>query len=112
MARASTLSAVCVYPNGERKVPQYPCFDKDHEHEPNPQWWITEDGYEFKVGDRVFNYYDCWWGIVEDEPRMPDGWFHLRKEGSEGRGSSYNSVRISKFPPSWYDGPNREKNTQ
>ena len=112
MPRASTLSAICVLDTGEEIIPQYPCFSQDHEHKPNPEWFITEDGYEFTVGDRVFNYYDCWWGIVLDEPRMPDGWFHLRREErtDDTFGSSYNSVRISKYPPAWYDGPNKEKN--
>lgn len=65
---------------------------------PNPEWWITEDGHPFKVGDRLYNYYDGVWGTVVSEPDPYRGWFDFQPEGNEHT-TSLNSVRVSKEPP-------------
>lgn len=57
------------------------------------EWSITEDGYRFGVGDRVYNYYDGEWVTVIEEPNEYDGWFDCRRE--DGRLINLNSVRIS-----------------
>ena len=102
MARASTISAVCIDLDGnELSGPEYGiCVDHSHNHKPNPQWLITEDGYDFKVGDRLFNYYDGEWGTVVSEPREWDGWFDFQPEGVTWS-KTLNSVRVSKKQPSW-----------
>lgn len=74
------------------------------------EWDITEDGYEFSVGDILFNYYDCCWVKVASEPDPTAyGWFHVRalKKKDEAPSSSrgtytLNSVRVSAKYPEWY----------
>jgi hypothetical protein len=63
---------------------------------PNPEWNITEDGHIFKVGDRLWDYYDCRWVVVAEDPQTThDGWFDVTNE--EGlRSGTLNSVRVSK----------------
>ena len=60
--------------------------------EPNPEWFITEDGHPFAVGDRLYNYYDGEWGTVTSEPDSYSGWF----TSDAGRSTTLNSVRVSK----------------
>lgn len=67
--------------------------------DPN-EWTITEDGFRFGVGDRVYNYYDGEWVIVLTEPD-DRGWFNVRREGFPASGGySLNSVRIAANMPS------------
>lgn len=64
---------------------------------------ITEDGFEFKDGDRLFNYYDCKWGIVVDrDPAIyrDKEWFTFEHE--DGTRTTLNAVRVSKNAPSWW----------
>lgn len=57
------------------------------------EWTITEDGYRFGEGDRVFNYYDgCWVTVLEDPAATHDGWFRTT-------GGSLNSVRVAAKDP-------------
>lgn len=96
--RPSSIGRLCVTDTGTFAKDTY-CGSEDHDHLPNPEWWITEDGYEFKVGDLVYNYYDGEWVTVVSEPNDQLGWFTVRREsGSE---YSLNSVRISKHKPEW-----------
>lgn len=67
--------------------------------DPNPEWNITEDGVEFHKGDKVFDYYDCRWVTVKEEPSDTyDGWFDVEE------GGSLNSCRVSNKPPAWWKG--------
>ena len=103
MARPSSIPAICKNVDGEVLHPDQHtmCFEKEHIREPNPQWWITEDGFPFQKGDRVYNYYDGEWGTVENDPGEDDrfGWFDFRPEGSTFT-KPLNSVRISSKEPS------------
>jgi hypothetical protein len=60
---------------------------------------VTEDGVEVRVGDTVFNYYDCWWGIITKIGY--DGWANVLNEDSDydgpvkGRGTLLDGSRIS-----------------
>ncbi len=62
------------------------------------EWYITEDGYEFGVGDHVYNYYDGEWGVVMTDPALNRGWFDFRPDGTFGM-TSLNSVRIASKEP-------------
>lgn len=80
MARASTIGRVCI---GAPQKQDGLCWSDEHKHAPNPEWWITEDGQPFKVGDRLWNYYDCEWGTVLSEPDPFDGWFEFQPENAQ-----------------------------
>lgn len=97
--RPSSIPMICLI-DGDEVAPDYRCFDHGHNHKPNPEWWITEDGVVFKVGDRLFNYYDGLWGTVETEPREHDGWFDFRHDGSSYT-TILNSVRVASKEPEW-----------
>lgn len=59
------------------------------------EWTITEDGYRFGKGDRVFNYYDCEWVVVAEDPAETcDGWFRTD-------GGILNSVRVCAELTDW-----------
>ncbi len=49
-------------------------------------------------GLRLFNYYDCKWGIV-GERIDPDGWFDFIHE--DGTRALLNGVRVSTVKPEW-----------
>lgn len=95
--RPSSIPQICVI-DGVETTPQYACFDDSHKHKPNPEWWITEDGIEFKVGDRLYNYYDGRWGTVVSEPDGLHGWFRFQEDGAS-HSNSLNSVRVSSREP-------------
>lgn len=58
----------------------------------------TEDGKVRRPGDRVFNYYDGWWGtlgpIVDDGP---DPWADVF--GADGKRAYLNGARMSTYDP-------------
>lgn len=113
MARASTIGPICIDHESPEDGMCRTWYEADH-HKDNPEWWVTEDGYKFEVGDRLFDYYDCQWVIVMSEPKATNlGWFDVHKEGAENPKSTYttNSVRVSKNTPVWYKGANKERNT-
>ena len=57
------------------------------------EWDITEDGWRFAKGDRVYNYYDCVWVTVLEDPKTSySGWF-------DTTGGSLNSVRVAAQKP-------------
>lgn len=56
----------------------------------------TADGRNVKKGDRVYNYYDCWWGVIAEDPDS-EGWF--RVEGEGGDYAILNGERISTYRP-------------
>jgi len=64
------------------------------------EWVVTEDGYVFGKGDRVYNYYDGEWVYVREDPAQTDGgWFWCsRRPGGPG-GILLNSVRVSALEP-------------
>jgi len=65
--------------------------------DPN-EWTITEDGYRFGVGDRVYDYYDGRWITVTEDPASTyNGWFDAATD--EGRSVTINSVRVSAHEP-------------
>ncbi len=65
------------------------------------EWVVTEDGYVFGKGDRVFNYYDGEWVYVREDPaETPGGWFWCSLEpDSPASAALLNSVRVSAFDP-------------
>lgn len=66
--------------------------------DPN-EWTITEDGFRFGVGHRLWDYYDGRWVICDEDPAAThDGWFWVISEETGGR-SSINSVRVSARKP-------------
>lgn len=93
--RPSSIPAVCCLDEGD-VTPEYPCFSNSHEHKPNPEWYITEDGVEFGVGDKVYDYYDGRWVVVVSDPAKDksSGWFDT--ETLDGKRAGYlNSVRVA-----------------
>jgi hypothetical protein len=58
---------------------------------------VTADGKIVNVGDRVYNYYDCFWVIITGTP-WEDGWFQTTKEDGT-RGPILNGERISTYVP-------------
>lgn len=67
--------------------------------DPN-EWTITEDGYRFGKGDRVYNYYDGEWVYVREDPSETfGGWFHVSREPDGRAVSTLNSVRVSAHEP-------------
>ena len=97
---------------------------KNHSSRPRPsttddptEWDITEDGYEFSVGDIVFNYYDCEWVQVDSEPKeMAHGWFDVSPVEGQGKGKrgryTLNSVRVSAKYPEWYTPKDKDKEVE
>lgn len=76
------------------------------------EWDITEDGYEFSVGDIVFNYYDCEWVEVLTEPEDTGlGWFSVRRVGTKSE-YTLNSVRVSWNYPPWYTPKDKDKEVE
>lgn len=55
------------------------------------EFTITEDGYRFEVGDRLFNYYDGKWGVVGEIDAQ--GWFTFFQD--DGSSATLNSVRVA-----------------
>lgn len=56
----------------------------------------TEDGKVRRAGDRVFNYYDGWWGTlgeIDDE-----GWADVFPDNG-GRRKTLNGARLSTYDP-------------
>jgi hypothetical protein len=101
MARPSTIGPLCIDKETGAVIDAMKstyCTDETHLHLPNPEWWIAENGVEFKVGDRVYNYYDCEWVTVISEPEPEGmGWFSVKNDN--GRRYTLNSVRISTRKP-------------
>ena len=58
----------------------------------------TADGATVKTGDRVFNYYDCEWGVIGTI--HADGWFYFRGE-SDDHHRLLNGERVAIRKPSW-----------
>ena len=56
----------------------------------------SADGAELKEGDRVFNYYDGWWGTVGWID--PAGWFTLTDDVS-AHSAVLNGERVCKVIP-------------
>ena len=59
----------------------------------------TADGHTVYKGDRVFNYYDCWWGFINEDPD-DEGWFGVL--GENGEYAVLNGDRISIDAPKWF----------
>jgi hypothetical protein len=97
--RPSSIPRLCVLPEGD-VTPDSACYSEDHRHKPNPEWWITEDGVEFTIGDCVYNYYDGEWGTVVEKsfPDLMFGWFDFKPHGQNFT-KSLNSVRVSAREP-------------
>jgi hypothetical protein len=78
--------------------------------DPN-EWTITEDGFRFGKGDLVFNYYDCEWVVVDEDPtETHGGWFRTRRPNpvrvgheQSDRGPLLNSIRVSANLRPWAD---------
>lgn len=67
-------------------------------HPNNPEEWdITEDGFRFTKGDRLYNYYDGEWVIVLEDPTTTEWFDTLRDDGH--RGAILNSVRVASRNP-------------
>lgn len=58
----------------------------------------TEDGKVVRPGDRVFDYYGCKWGVIEDDVD-DQGWFHVTHD--DGSRSLLNGQRIATYKPGW-----------
>lgn len=55
----------------------------------------TADGVDVQEGDRVFNYYDGWWGEIS---RVDDqGWFNLTSR--DRKRACLNGERVCKVIP-------------
>lgn len=64
------------------------------------EWAVTEDGYVFGKGDRVYNYYDGEWVYVREDPAQTDsGWFWCSREPDGPASTLLNSVRVSAHEP-------------
>ena len=61
------------------------------------EWHITEDGHHFNEGDRLYNYYDCKWGVISGEISSYDGWFQFTHD--DGTITYLNCVRVSTIDP-------------
>jgi hypothetical protein len=59
---------------------------------------LTADGVKIEKGSRVFNYYDCKWGVVT-ELNTHDEWFELQHD--DGTTALLNGQRVSSVKPSW-----------
>lgn len=61
-----------------------------------PKKIVTSNGREAQEGDRLYNYYDCKWGVIE---RMNDhdDWFTFRHD--DGTASVLNGQRVSTYKP-------------
>ena len=58
---------------------------------PCPELKTEDNRTPITEGLRVYNYYDGFWGVVEDI--REDGWFTLR--GDDGSRTSLNGTRVS-----------------
>jgi hypothetical protein len=56
---------------------------------------VTEDGQTVRAGDRVFNYYDGFWGTLG--PIDDGGWADVF--GDDGRRAYLNGERIATYDP-------------
>lgn len=88
--------------NLERVRPEYACVPRQSSPTLPDEWTITEDGYRFGRGDRVYNYYDGFWVTVLDDPADPEkdyrnGWFDAVSD--DGRHVSLNCARVSAEVP-------------
>lgn len=69
----------------------------------------TADGRGVRTGDRVFNYYDGWWGRITG-PIDRDGWFDLvsddgaRRNTLNGERVAVRLPRGNPFYNEWVDG--------
>jgi len=59
------------------------------------QIW-TADNQSRQVGDRVYNYYDCKWGVIVEEPDN-EGWFDVKHD--DGTTKCLNGERICSYKP-------------
>lgn len=59
----------------------------------------TADGFLIKEGDRLFNYYDGWWGTVGSIDEQ--GWFELEDDPLVGplRRAVLNGERVCAYIP-------------
>ena len=60
---------------------------------------VTADNHHVGVGDRVFNYYDGWWGVIRTID--DDGWCVVERIERGGGAKSLNGERLSVARPSW-----------
>lgn len=52
------------------------------------------------LGMRLFNYYDCKWGVVTEMPsEYSRGWFDFTHD--DGTKTTLNGVRVSTVKPAW-----------
>lgn len=56
----------------------------------------TEDNYLVRPGDTVYNYYDCKWGVIQDDVDSEE-WFTVLHE--DGTRSTLNGDRIAMIDP-------------
>lgn len=56
---------------------------------------VTEDGVTVRKGDRVFNYYDGWWGTLGAIDS--EGWADVH--GANGKRAYLNGQRIATYDP-------------
>lgn len=71
--------------------------------EPTPEI-TTEDGKTVREGDRVFNYYDGWWGTLG--PIDSEGWADVF---GDGKRAYLNGSRIATYDPRGTTDPNPNK---
>lgn len=72
-----------------------PADDKDLLDLSGPEI-LTEDAQYVYKGDRIYNYYDCKWGIILEEPD-DQGWFRALHE--DGTSAILDGSRISTYDP-------------
>lgn len=69
----------------------------------------TEDGKVVREGDRVFNYYDGWWGTlgpIDEDHDGTGGWADVTRD--DGRRAYLNGQRIATYDPRGSTDPKAE----
>ena len=59
----------------------------------------TADGETARLGDRLFNYYDMKWGVIENFDLCSPGWFGFRHD--DGTYATLNGERVAAEKPAW-----------
>lgn len=63
---------------------------------------VLADGHKARCGDRVYNYYDGWYGVlgcIDRIEREDDPWVHLTRD--DGRYQLLNGERMCLRRPAW-----------